>query len=479
MTVALIAMAVAASALVVVTTISARRARRTVQRFQILDDVAAVATAHSSSSETLEAITDVLVPQFADFCMIDALSEEGVERMAVRAGGERGDEIGSGLAERDPSIPSYMAGPGADRRLEPRFFERMSDEDLRRLAQDADDLEFLRGLGIRSAITVALTARGRLSGTLTLGVAWSGRRYRQGDLRFARVLAGRVALALDNVGLFFHLERAERSRAEIAETLQRGLLPPPLPTIPGWTAAALYRPAGAENAVGGDFYDAFQVEGGWLVVVGDVTGQGARAASITAQARYTLRTAAGLTGDPLVALDALNRALLARGDGALCTVAALSLCEDPTEPVRIAVAGHPPPLLVDGDRVEEAVGTGPVLGAFEGAEWALEHARVGVGRQLVIVTDGVIEASGPDGRFGEGRLRAALSGASHPAHAVQRLEGALVSFVAGKLEDDAAVIALSPDQSEGGDTSPVVMEELGALPEPLSAPPAPRVGAGG
>ena len=124
--------------------------------------------------------------------------------------------------------------------------------------------------------------------------------------------------------------------------------------------AASYRPAGAENEVGGDFYDAFPAAGGWMLVVGDVTGRGARAASVTAQARYTLRTAAALTGDPLVALATLNRALLARGDSALCSVAALAISEDPTQPVRLAVAGHPPPLLIDGEAVTESpAGPGP------------------------------------------------------------------------------------------------------------------------
>ena len=61
----------------------------------------------------------------------------------------------------------------------------------------------------------------------------------------------------------------------------------------------MYRPAGSENEVGGDFYDVFRVADGWMLVIGDVTGRGARAASLTAVARYTLRTAATLTGDPV------------------------------------------------------------------------------------------------------------------------------------------------------------------------------------
>jgi serine phosphatase RsbU (regulator of sigma subunit)/ketosteroid isomerase-like protein len=244
---------------------------------------------------------------------------------------------------------------------------------------------------------------------------------------------------------------SERARAEIAETLQRGLLPPPLPHVPGWSAAAMYRPAGAENEVGGDFYDAFPVEGGWMVVIGDVTGRGARAASITAQARYTLRTAAILTGDPLLALATLNRALLARRDSALCSVAALALSDDPGQPVLIAVAGHPPPLLVDGETVAETGAQGPLLGAFADAEWSLERVPVEAGQQLVVITDGITEAPSAEGRFGEQRLRAELAGTTSPALAVQRLEGALSAFTAGKLDDDAAILAIARSSGTGAE----------------------------
>jgi serine phosphatase RsbU (regulator of sigma subunit) len=214
--------------------------------------------------------------------------------------------------------------------------------------------------------------------------------------------------------------------------------------MPGWSAAAVYRPAGAENEIGGDFYDAFPIPGGWMLVIGDVTGRGAQAASITAQARYTLRAAALLTGDPHVALTTLNRALLARRDSALCSVAAIAVGEEPGEPVRLAVAGHPPPLHVNGERVSETAATGPVLGAFDDATWTIERRVLAPGEQVVIVTDGITEASGPAGRFGEERLHAELAGASSPVLAVQRLEAALHSFTEGRLDDDAAILALAP-----------------------------------
>jgi serine phosphatase RsbU (regulator of sigma subunit) len=424
------------------------RERKVKRRFGILADIAAVSEAGGDLQETFEAICDILVPDFADFCMIDLISDGRVERAIARVAPGADPDLEQGLARRRPSVPANMVSGSGAASLRPRFFERMTDADLQGLADGPEDLELLRRLGTCSAVTVALNARGRVTGALTLGVGWSGRRYRSEDADFARILSGRVALTLDNCGLFGDLEEAEHARAEIAETLQRGLLPSPLPHIPGWSIAAMYRPAGAENEVGGDFYDAFRVPGGLMLAIGDVTGRGAYAASITAVVRYTLRTAAVLTDDPLVALSTLNRALLARDEVTLCSVAAIALGNDPMQPVRLAIAGHPPPLLVDGEEVIEAAAPHAVLGAFPDAEWEIAQCAVQPGQQLVIVTDGVTEAQGPRGRFGEERLREELSGAVNPAQAVQRLEVVLNDFTEGRLEDDVAVLAIARDASE-------------------------------
>lgn len=444
------------------------RERRMRRRFQILADVASISDAGGGLEQTFDAICAILVPQLADFCMIDVIDKDRVPRRVVVRVAPGGDSnVEQGLYERMPSVPAGMLDEGAHGSLRPRFFERMSEEDLRGIAHDPEDLEFLRGIGIRSAITVALNARGRVTGALTMGVAWSGRRYRREDARFAWILSGRVALALDNCGLFADLERAEQERLQIADTLQRGLLPSQLPHIPGWSVAAMYRPAGAENEVGGDFYDVFRVPGGWMLAIGDVTGRGAHAASITAVARYTLRTATQLSDDLLGALEVLNRALLARGDSALCSLAAMTISEEPSEPVRLVVAGHPPPLLVNGERVTEAAAGGPVLGAFRDAGWAVELTPVEPGQQLVIVTDGVTEAEGSEGRFGEARLHAELRGATNPAMGLQRVEGSLSGFTDGGIADDVAILAIARASSEsnllmsmGDDSHMALVERL-------------------
>jgi serine phosphatase RsbU (regulator of sigma subunit)/ketosteroid isomerase-like protein len=433
----------------VIVGLSLVQVRRVNRRFHVLDEIARVAEGGGSLEETLDAIAAVIVPEVGDFCTIDVIEEGRVRRAATRVSGPDADEIQAKLAARSPALQERMATAATHERQEPAFFEYVGEEDLRDVADGEEDFQFLRSMRIRSGVTVELRARGRPTGMLTFGVSHSGRHLRRDDVHFASILAGRVALALDNAGLFSVLERSERERAEIAETLQRGLLPPPLPHIPGWSVAATYRPAGAENEIGGDFYDAFRIAGGWMVVIGDVTGRGAQAAAVTAHARYTLRTAAALTGDPVVALRTLNRELLARSGTALCSVAAMAVSEDPAEPVRLAVAGHPPPLLLDGATVTQVSSPAPVLGAFEEEEvWRLEATAVAPGQQLVVVTDGVTDAEGVDGRFGEERLRLQLAEMTSPALAAQRIEGALHEFTGGALEDDAAIIAIAPASAD-------------------------------
>jgi serine phosphatase RsbU (regulator of sigma subunit)/ketosteroid isomerase-like protein len=444
--------AVAVTAVVVAAVVGALaliQVRRAGRRFQVLDEIAQVVDIGGSLQETLEAIAAILVPEVGDFCTIDLIEEGRVRRAVARVNGPDAEITQDRLAARPPVLQNEMASTASRERVEPRFFEYVDDEALREVAADQEDLEFLRSLRIRAGVTVELRARGKPTGMLTVGMrSHSGRHLSASDVHFASVLAGRVALALDNAGLFSVLERAERERAEIAETLQRGLLPPPLPHIPNWSVASMYRPAGAENEIGGDFYDAFRIAGGWMVVIGDVTGRGAHAAAVTAHARYTMRTAAAITGDPVIALRTLNRELLARRGTALCSVAAMAMSEDPAEPVQMAVAGHPPPLLIDGDSVVEACRPAPVLGAFPEDAWDLSATPVGRDQQLVVVTDGVTEAEGENGRFGEDRLRAAIAGLSSPALAAQRIESALHEFTAGELDDDAAVVAIAPASAD-------------------------------
>jgi serine phosphatase RsbU (regulator of sigma subunit) len=348
---------------------------------------------------------------------------------------ERRDKAKHLEAEYPLSLDDAAGPAEVIRTGEPMVLDDLG-ETLRAVAKDQRHLQLIRELGVGSAMLLPMRMAGAAAGVLALVNQADRRPFDEFDRSLGLKLAERAAVALENA-------RMATERSEIARILQKGLLPAPLPHIPGWSVAAFYRPAGSENDVGGDFYDVFLFRGGWMLVVGDVTGRGAQAASITGLARYTMRTASALSGDPLVAFASLNRALIARAGSSLCSVAAIAVKEDADSEVEIAVAGHPPPLLVDSAGVRAAACTGPVLGAFPDAEWEIERTRLDRGRQLVVYTDGVTEASGPEGRFGEERLRNRLLGAATPVVAVQRIEEALESFCLGNIIDDAAILAIA------------------------------------
>ncbi|HZE04865.1 MAG TPA: PP2C family protein-serine/threonine phosphatase, partial [Solirubrobacteraceae bacterium] len=226
-------------------------------------------------------------------------------------------------------------------------------------------------------------------------------------------------------------------------TLQRSLLPPRLAEIPGFDLATLYQPAGEESEVGGDFYDAFPVPSGWMVLVGDVAGHGAAAAALTSLSRYTLRTAAKLLGDPVTALEQLNRALCERPVLSLVSVCCALLREVDDEVVAdVVLAGHPPAYhLHDGEVLPVGV-LARLLGVAEDGDWVADSVALSIGDQLVLYTDGVTDTVGEDGRFGSDRLTVALRGGGDPATTVARVERALASFARGPQRDDTAILVV-------------------------------------
>ena len=250
----------------------------------------------------------------------------------------------------------------------------------------------MRAIGIHAAMVVPMVAAGRVIGVITFASAESARTFTQSDLELAEELGRRAGTAVENARLY-----AERSH--IAATLQRGLLPDELPAIEGLRLASLYRPAGEENLVGGDFYDAFPTPSGWMLLVGDVTGRGAEAAALTGQARHTLRTAGVLLGDPDAALEQLNRALAQRTELTPCTVALVHVTPDLTTATCAAPAIPSRCSCATASRARRALR--PDAGRVAGQPVAPGRVALRPGDVLVLYSDGVTDTVGEDGRFGE------------------------------------------------------------------------------
>jgi integral membrane sensor domain MASE1 len=237
--------------------------------------------------------------------------------------------------------------------------------------------------------------------------------------------------------------RAEQAEHGIAQRLQRDLAPNPPPRIPGWQVATFYQPARALGVeVGGDFFDFFPTDAGWIVLLGDVTGKGVEAAAMTALMRHGARVASQLGEGPGAMLSRLDGALRQQPKLSLCTALCARLH---ARHVVLSTAGHPPPLIVrDDGTLRELDGGGPLLGLVEGGHWPEHAIPVSRHETLLFYTDGVTDARGEVERFGAERLRELLAahGGLAPAKLLAELESALDSFLDGDRDDDTAALAL-------------------------------------
>jgi serine phosphatase RsbU (regulator of sigma subunit) len=270
----------------------------------------------------------------------------------------------------------------------------------------------------------------------------AGVSFRQETVELAEDLSRRGALAMDNSRLYS--ERSATSRA-----LQRSLLPPELPRIPGVEVEVFYQAAGEGNEVGGDFYDLFAIrEGTYGFAIGDVCGTGPQAASVTGLARNSLRLLAREGLDAPQVLSRLNRAILDEGDrGRFLTLlyGELTPRPDGRAELNLVCAGHPLPLRLDTDgRVTAAATSQPLLGVMEPLELTIEQVVLEPGEVLLCVTDGVTERREGMRMLGEEGLAEVLTGCTGlTAGAVAaRVQRAVERFAPEPPCDDMAIIAL-------------------------------------
>jgi PAS domain S-box-containing protein len=408
---------------------------------RLLSRTGEVLSSSTNYEQTLREVAGLAVPDLADWCGVSMPDRAGaIRQVAVVHSDPEKVAFARAFAQRYPTHVSDDAGAAQILRDgHSQLVPDIPDELLDSAIEDPEQRELIRSIGMRSVAMVPMVAAsGPPMGVISFVNAESGRVFAESDLELFEEIGRRAGIAVENARLY-------EERSTIARTLQRALLPPALPEIPGYSLATLYRPAGRENWVGGDFYDAFPVNDGWMVVVGDVAGRGAPAASLTAFARHVLRTAAQLHDDPLDAVDFLNRQLYDRPGPALCTLCCVLLREqgDGAEATMIC-AGHPRPFAIRRDGSPEQVGRwGTMLGAWTSAEFPRTTTRLDAGELLVLYTDGVTDAVGEHGRYGEERLQATLADSREPEEALRRIELALVEFEHGDQADDTCALAIA------------------------------------
>ena len=322
--------------------------------------------------------------------------------------------------------------------------DQLSDEAIDGITTRENERAMLRKHRFKSCLVLPLGAHGSTRGAFTLWIMLPAKAFDETSRRTAKRLADRGALAIDNA-------RLHEEQAHIASVLQHSLLPRSLPEMQGFEAASRFLAAGEAYEVGGDFYDVFRTGSRtWTAVIGDVCGKGPEAASLTALARYTVRTASRPDSQPSEILRTLHDSIVSEhADLRFCT-AALARIQMPINGrgrarLTLALGGHPLPLVLrKGGKVESVGEPGTLLGALPSPVLADADATLGVGDSLILYTDGILdirdrsERSDPDW-FAEEISRS--DGLSADAIA-ERLAEAAIKRQGGEPRDDIAILVL-------------------------------------
>ncbi|MEZ5102015.1 MAG: SpoIIE family protein phosphatase [Thermoleophilia bacterium] len=383
----------------------------------------------------VQALTDVALSELSFEQLLETLLDRvgsllDAEAAAILLPDERGDlavRASFGLAEDALRQVRVPVGTGIAGRVAGNGVAIVIEDVL----EEEVGPSVLRDAGMRAIASVPLLAAGATVGVLSIASSTPAR-FGEDALRLVRLAADRMALAIANA-------RAYQQQTAIAETLQRSLLLDTLPSVPGTDLAARYLPATDDVEVGGDWYDAVARRDGRLaLVIGDVVGHGIEAAATMGMLRSALR-AYLLEGygpaDVLERLDRLVRAVR-RGELTTCAICVLDPLDGTLE---LAVAGHPPPVVVqaDGSAALLESGRGTPLGVPARRRQAAE--RLEPGATILLYTDGLIERRTRGLEDGLARLVQAATTAE-PEPLVAAVLDAL--FPAdGRRDDDVALLA--------------------------------------
>ncbi len=296
-------------------------------------------------------------------------------------------------------------------------------------------VEVTRELNNATLAALPLLTAGRCLGVLGFGFA-QPRRFATADRDVALSLAGQCAQALDRARLY-------QFEHEVAQTLQRSLLPATLPHLAQLAIAAHYLPGAQGAGAGGDWYDVFPLDATRAAIaVGDVVGQGAPAAAVMGQLRSAL-TGYLLAGHPpAMALKYLDR-FAARVDGATASSACCLIIDHANGELCWACAGHLPPLVLDAQGTRYLDGTaGTLLAVDQSPPFTEARTQLPPGASVVLYTDGLVERRGEVIDDGLARL-AAEAGTLRAMSPDALADGLLRRMLAGAgpADDVALVVA--------------------------------------
>jgi anti-anti-sigma factor len=396
----------------------------------LLADVSVTLDAELGFAGRFDRLRGLLVPRWADGCVITAPDADGGMRAAIGATEPAMEGVlrrgGPWAADPDDGVllgcDDDEGGPFASL-VAAGVIDQGTAEEL---------------AGVASGLLVAAIAtHGRAAGSIALVLREHPGRLLS-ELIPVEEIGRRVGIALENARLY-------EAQVDVATTLQRSLLPERLPDVPGLELAARYQTATAHTEAGGDWYEAVEMPGGTVfLAVGDVVGRGTVAASVMGQLRSAMRAYALAGHGPRVVLEHLSR-FAAGIPGAEVSTAVCVVFDPASGRMTYACAGHPHPVVVDGDGDVRILrdGRGPALGVTDRGYDEAE-TELPVGASLLLFTDGLVERRAEPLDVGLERLGAAA--AAERAEPAGVLADRVVAQLTGAVSsDDVALLVARRD----------------------------------
>jgi PAS domain S-box-containing protein len=337
--------------------------------------------------ELLQHAAQLVVHSLADFCLVYLPGPDGVIRAVSIAHREPGGGV-EFTDLRDEPVPAlgtwtvktaYLTGTA-----------HLVHGAAAQMATHVEGTPPLRDIVARirpgDVLVVPLVAGPEALGVVAVGRSADHPGFADTDIAVLEELARQTAVGLVNAAT------SARDHT-VAETLQRSVLPDSLPKIPGLDLAVRYLPGTAGVDVGGDWYDAFHLDGGRVgLVIGDVVGHNISSASVMGQIRHLVRAYAVDTMQPAEVLQRTARAQARLLPDALATVV-YALLDPATGELSYANAGHPPPVWASASGqtgyLDDA--SGVMLGVPGEAEFVVGRRTLAPSTSLLFYTDGLIE----------------------------------------------------------------------------------------
>jgi serine phosphatase RsbU (regulator of sigma subunit)/anti-sigma regulatory factor (Ser/Thr protein kinase) len=375
-----------------------QRAMEANERLSFLADASVALTGTLDFHGTLDAVTNLLVPRLADWCVVHLVEGDELTSAAIHHCDRVKVESARAMIDRYPTKLDAPNGIAVVARTgESVVLPTVPARLVELVASDAEQLEAFRKVGMSSVMLVPLVGLGGVIGVVTLIYAESGRHYANPDVAFVEDVARRAALALETAERFREQSGRLAMVTRVADVAQRAILAPPPARLGSLLLAARYVSAAAEARVGGDLYEVVERPGAVRLLIGDVRGKGLAAVRTATIVLGEFRAAAVDIGDLARVAEHIDlRIRPYLGDEDFVTALIAEINDDGQ--YSVVCCGHPPALIATAGRIEE-LDLEHALPLGLGTTPTVKQGRLSPGDRLLLYTDGVIESRSPEGQF--------------------------------------------------------------------------------